>query len=1009
MAIITHMTSKNAHYSDAYYYYRYKQKRDEETGEYDPLLDEYGLLQERENCAITYLTPTGQESDPELWALSCVRTNMAFGKNQGYNDRKNHEYIISHPEEDRPNMTMEDLLEEGKAFVRENLQGYDALIAVHRDTDNDHIHITINSVRAIQRNAQPWMLHDEEGNPLPCEYIAGGKHQDSPEFRRHYNDWLMEYTRSHGWVVQDNNAIADERKRSKGIDQDRLERVLWMAAASSHSVHEMQQILNATEGITLTVRGNTWSILSPDRKNPIRLDTLGIDPAQIQEAFQKQPYPAPAAPDPAEPADVVEIDPFPEEPPMVFPSSPGTWWTDGYKQARNLLYGTKDIPAQPEQAYALLQQEAAAGNGFAVHDLGKLHMQGLGCQQDDAKAHRYFQAAMQMFREKEPTERKNGYMQYRIGKLYALGWGVKQDYEEAAGWFQSAVHSEQNAPAAYALANQYLRGQGVPRSEEQAYRLFKIAADSPAGNPFASYELWRMNQKGIGTPVDPAEAQRRAKQAVQGFEKSVDTSPDDRIFYRLGTMYESGTGTEKDIDTARRYYEKSAALKNGDAMCALGKLYLQKEYSFYDPTTAISYLEQAIDAGNRTAAFRLATMYHKGVDVPRDFEKSLLYYRQAAEDPVAPNAYAAYELGRMYEKGEGISPDPAEAAKWYATAYQGFCQLEENGRGDDRLYYRMAMMNLHGVGTPEDVRKAATYFEKAVEGGNTFAAYTLASMYRQGNGVAPDDRRALQLYLMAANNPTGSNAYAAYELGRMYREGIGTAPDPAESERWYATAYRRFCAIEAAGEAVDDRLYTRMARMLQEGLGVKQDARAAAAYLEKAIEAGSSGAMFTFAGIYLNRTGGSYDPAKAEQLLHRASEEGSVYAQYRLAHLYIRGDHLPQDLEKGIRLLEALPHQSRENIRSELEDELRVIQTQRRKEGEISTRYQTSADGRKYNEKQQQLADQYLDRWHDSLMREKALQKKLKALRKEERMAAKEKQRQPQPEEKKQRRFGRSL
>ena len=85
------------------------------------------------------------------------------------------------------------------------------------------------------------------------------------------------------------------------------------------------------------------------------------------------------------------------------------------------------------------------------------------------------------------------------------------------------------------------------------------------------------------------------------------------------------------------------------------------------------------------------------------------------------------------------------------------------------------------------------------------------------------------------------------------------------------------------------------------------------------------------------------------------------------------------------------------------------IRDRRRKEGEISTRYQTSADGRKYNEKQQQLADQYLDRWHDSLMREKALQKKLKALRKEERMAAKEKQRQPQPEEKKQRTFGRSL
>ena len=199
MAVIIHNTSKTATYGDIYEYYRYKHTEDQTTGHYEPILDENGLLQERENYALAYVNAAGADDVPERWEIACVRTNVAFGKNRGYNDRKNHEYIISHPEEDRPNMTMEDLLEEGKAFVRENLQGFDALIAVHRNTDNDHIHITINSVRAVNRAEQPWMFRNDDGNVPLWETKAGFKHQDSAEFRRHYHDWLMEYTRSHGW------------------------------------------------------------------------------------------------------------------------------------------------------------------------------------------------------------------------------------------------------------------------------------------------------------------------------------------------------------------------------------------------------------------------------------------------------------------------------------------------------------------------------------------------------------------------------------------------------------------------------------------------------------------------------------------------------------------------------------------------------------------------------------------------------------------------------------------
>ena len=140
-------SSKNSCYSDAQQYLQYKHKEDLAHNRYKPVLDEYGLLQERSNYGLCYLNGYGQEKDPDDWAGNCVDTNLKYGKNQSRNARKQMIFVISHPEADTPLLTKEALLEEGKAFVRDNLQGYDALIAVHMDTDHYHIHISSAPIR----------------------------------------------------------------------------------------------------------------------------------------------------------------------------------------------------------------------------------------------------------------------------------------------------------------------------------------------------------------------------------------------------------------------------------------------------------------------------------------------------------------------------------------------------------------------------------------------------------------------------------------------------------------------------------------------------------------------------------------------------------------------------------------------------------------------------------------------------------------------------------------------
>lgn len=53
------------------------------------------------------------------------------------------------------------------------------------------------------------------------------------------------------------------------------------------------------------------------------------------------------------------------------------------------------------------------------------------------------------------------------------------------------------------------------------------------------------------------------------------------------------------------------------------------------------------------------------MEVPQDFERSVHWYRLAADqgDPIAQTA-----LGNMYHDGRGVSQDYEEAARWYQLA-----------------------------------------------------------------------------------------------------------------------------------------------------------------------------------------------------------------------------------------------------------------------------------------------------------------------------------------------------
>ena len=330
--------------------------------------------------------------------------------------------------------------------------------------------------------------------------------------------------------------------------------------------------------------------------------------AIIQEAlkiFKADKPPANADEDGEKIGETEEDMPLPMPPEYDVPTPPPeyfgrekTWWTEQYKKARSYLYGDKEHEPDFEKAMELLKSESENDNGFAVYDLGKMYLSGLGCEKDEVKAQEMFEKAYRLFIEREPKEKNPSYLQYRIGKLYALGYGVEQDYSKAAEWYQKAV-DKQNPFAAYALAGLYDRGQGVQQNDTKAFELYTIAAsDSKKPNAYAQYELGKMCRDGIGTVVDEEKSKDWFKKAYQGFLEIEKDMADDKLYYRIGQMNFKGIGTEIDLKKAKEYFEKAVRLGNDSAMFSLGKMYFYGNGVEEDFKKAVEYLKNSAANGN---------------------------------------------------------------------------------------------------------------------------------------------------------------------------------------------------------------------------------------------------------------------------------------------------------------------------------------------------------------------------------------------------------------------------
>jgi TPR repeat protein len=191
------------------------------------------------------------------------------------------------------------------------------------------------------------------------------------------------------------------------------------------------------------------------------------------------------------------------------------------------------------------------------------------------------------------------------------------------------------------------------------------------------------------------------------------------------------------------------------------------------------------------------------------------------------------------------------------------------GRGDD-------LVKQHRYGD------AAPLLHFACEGGVAAACTTLGLLYRNGFGIARDDREAVALFRKACD---GGNMHGCSDLGLMHENGIGVGKDEQEAVELYSKACE---GSEPLG-------CENLANMYENGKGVGMDSRQAASFYRKACEGGLASGCTSLGLAYASGKGIAKDLSQAATLLRKACDGADAQGCFYIGNMYLAGMGLAKD------------------------------------------------------------------------------------------------------------------
>lgn len=412
-----------------------------------------------------------------------------------------------------------------------------------------------------------------------------------------------------------------------------------------------------------------------------------------------------------------------------------------------LLLVSPCLYAQNQPTLEQAWQAAQNGDANAYYWLGCFYYQGEGTKQNYTEALKYFQKA---------ANNGDAYSYAWIAKIYYYGNGCAQNYEEAFKWFLKAANAGQTVVYGW-LGSVYYEGKGCNKNYGEAIKWFKKAAENGDTRAYvglgASYMQLKQYSEALPwlkKAVDNNESlaffwlgiyysfvQQNYQESYKWMKKAAESDIHD-AYGHLARMYLTGMGTSQNPTAAFKWANK--AVENGEiaSNTDLGLMYLKGLGTERNEKEALDCFKKAASIGDSVAYSWLGEMYFKGKGTSINEAEGFKWTKKAAETGIT-GSYIA--LGDCYEEGKGTEKDFSEAITWYKRAYdkgesnapmflctayytqkdykeaKKWAELTINQKEFAFVGYRiLALLNIYGLGVPQNKDKAFELIAKALDG-----------------------------------------------------------------------------------------------------------------------------------------------------------------------------------------------------------------------------------------------------------------------------------------------------
>ena len=369
------------------------------------------------------------------------------------------------------------------------------------------------------------------------------------------------------------------------------------------------------------------------------------------------------------------------------------------------------------------------------------------------------------------------------------------------GFFDAKIQLAEKGTASdkYCLGMDYLKGNGVEKNEEEAYKwIYRAYKD---GDMDAAYVISQLYSTGIGINEDVSAAfkilveaaSRGSSEALEKL-KTKGTDGDVNAQYELGKMYykykkntqeavkwfrlaakqnhkESQEFLESGVIPTVEALVKRVRQRDTDAMYQLGMaFYNGTHYVQQDKREAWRWLNLALNKGNIKAAATFIDLYNQNLGYKSYLEKAIEILQVAikSNDKVAesmmlelsikyPELKLKYYLGKTlitpysegrYEKGIQYIMDAVKQG-----VPEAICEAERLAEtGDYLIPYLLGQIYLMGtVKIKQNFEKGFELMRKAAELGYDEAQYQLGCLYYSGKGIPKNFNEGIKWLRCATN------------------------------------------------------------------------------------------------------------------------------------------------------------------------------------------------------------------------------------------------------------------